>query len=871
MIFFEEFLFFNSGLQKTLIVDHYHNGGMGMQQEVQDVQEVQNVQDVKLTAVLNLLNQLSNKNSLEEYLNGVIDFLAGWTGCQNIGIRVLREAGIAPYVVYRGFDEDFISSESCISVDEDECVCIRVLRQQFKNEDQEHIHNSGTYYAPNFFQFVENLKEQQLLNFRGICASKKFKSLAIIPLHHQDQIVGVIHIADVKHGVVSPEDIQFIETIRPLVAEAIYRHNLERTLESTVRRYEAEEMVNRKLKFEERLASISARFNQQEDFKVAAEESLQDILKLFKAEYVCLHLGNNLKSYVRAYELGERTPQCPVSEETFNGLRKRWENGEILCQKPINQGEFEEISNFAKDIFKKDSLISFPLNFKGTLLGVLIIMNISSGGLPLKEILNPLKLVTETLANAVEQGRIQQQLMWSENRYRTIFNHSGSAFLIIDEDMKILLSNPQAQTLLSLPREKLDNKASLADFLPDFELERLKEYSRKRLINDPEVPRQYEVKYKDSQGNLKDVIASAVLIPQTTQTVLSIIDITEWKKAEAELQYLNLHDRLTGLYNRVYFEQELRKYETHPNKEIGLIMCDVNGLKLINTTFGSEAGDQILVTTSKLLEECFKDYLVARIGGDEFAVLIEKNGHVDLEKACQLFRQKVEKYNKDHDGYPLDISLGYACAGSAGLKISELLRQADDAMGREKLHSNNSTRNSQVQILSKALEFRDFITEGHAERVQNLIINTGKLAGLSEKRLSDLRLFAQFHDIGKVGIPDHILFKKGRLTPEEWQVMKEHCEIGYRIAQSTPDINPIADWVLKHHENWDGSGYPLGIEGEEIPIECRILAVADTFDAITNDRPYRKAQSTQAAIEEILRCAGTQFDPRIVELFVKTV
>ncbi|AFM02186.1 PAS domain S-box/diguanylate cyclase (GGDEF) domain-containing protein [Desulfitobacterium dehalogenans ATCC 51507] len=831
----------------------------------------QDIQDVKLMAILNLLNQLSNKNSLEEYLNGIIDFLSGWTGCENIGIRVLREAGLAPYVVYRGFDEDFIASESCISVHEDECVCLRVLRQQFKNEDQDHISESGTYYAQNFFQYVEELKEDQLLSFRGICANKKFKSLAVIPLHHQGKVVGVIHIADVKSGVFSQEDIQFIETIRPLVAEAIYRHNLEKALESTVRRYEAEEMVIRKLKFEERLASISARFNQQEDFKVAAEESLKDILKLFKAEQVCLHLGSNLKEYVSVHEHGKSTHGCSISPKTFKELKIHWEKGNILCQKPAHQAEFKEIGSLAHEVFKKDSVLTIPLNFKGSLLGVLIFVNISSGGLPFKEILNPLKLVTETFANAVEQGRIQYQLMWSENRYRTIFNHSGSAFLIVDENLKILLSNPQAERLLGLPSEKMDNIAYLTDFLPDNEVRRLKEYNRKRLQQDSHVPRQYEVKYKDNQGNLKDVIVSAEVIPQTIQTVLSIIDITEWKKAEAELQFLNLHDRLTGLYNRVYFEQELRKYEADPSKEVGLIMCDVNGLKLINTTFGSEAGDQVLVTTARLLDECFKDYLVARIGGDEFAVLIEKNEDVDLEQACQLFRRNVEKYNKDHDGYPLDISLGYACSGSCGLKMSELLRNADDAMGREKLHSNNSTRNSQVQILTKALEFRDFITEGHAERVQNLIISTGQLAGLSEQRLSDLKLFAQFHDIGKVGIPDQILFKKGRLTADEWKIMKEHCEMGHRIAQSTPDIYPIADWILKHHENWDGSGYPLGLKGEEIPIECRILAVADTFDAMTNDRPYRKAQSTQAAIEEIMRCAGAQFDPHIVELFVKTV
>ena len=831
----------------------------------------QNLQDVKLKAIINLLEQLGEKNSLEEYLNGIIDFIANWTGCQNIGIRVLREANIAPYVVYRGYDEDFISSESCASVEKDNCVCLRVIKQQFTELDQDHIIQNGTYYTRDFLKHVKKAQEEQPSSFRGLCTNKKFKSLAVIPLHYQDKVVGVIHIADVRPGMFTEEDLRFIETIRPLVGEAIYRHNLERALEKTVRRYEAEEMVIRKLKFEERLARISARFNQQEDFKVAAQESLQDILKLFKADYVCLLLGKDLREYVNAYESGKELWGGSINESLIKKLKKQWEKGEILCQKPAQGKEFRSIEHFAHEVFKKDSLLTFPLTYKGTLLGVLIIINISSGGLPFKEILNPLKLVTDTFANAVEQGRKHNQLMWSENRYRTIFNHSGSALLIIDENFKILLSNPQAQLLLDLPSDKLDNVANLTQFLPDYEIERVREYNRRRIQRDPDVPRQYETQYIDSKGNIKSVIVTAEVIPQTTQTVLSILDVTDWKKAEAELQYLNYHDRLTGLYNRVYFEQELRKYKNRPDTKVCLIMCDVNGLKLINTTFGSEAGDRVLVTTAKLLQECFQDYLVARIGGDEFAVLIEECDKVDIEEFCHIFRKTIEKYNKDHDRYPLDISLGYACADGANLDISELLNQADNAMGREKLHSNNSTRSSQVQILTKALEFRDFITEGHAERVQNLILNTGKLLGLSEQRLSDLKLFAQFHDIGKVGIPDRILFKRGRLTPEEWKIMKEHCQIGYRIAQSTPDLYPIADLILKHHENWDGSGYPLGIKGEEIPIECRILAVADTFDAMTNDRPYRRAQPVEAAVEEIIRCAGTQFDPNIVKLFIQSL
>lgn len=142
--------------------------------------------------------------------------------------------------------------------------------------------------------------------------------------------------------------------------------------------------------------------------------------------------------------------------------------------------------------------------------------------------------------------------------------------------------------------------------------------------------------------------------------------------------------------------------------------------------------------------------------------------------------------------------------------------------------------------------------------------------GLSEMRIqADLRLFAQFHDIGKVGIPDQILFKNGPLTLEEMVIMKRHCEIGYRIAQASPDLLPIAEWILKHHEWWNGKGYPLGLKGEEIPLECRILAIADAYDAMTNDRPYRKALTREEALSEIKKCSGTQFDPRLVDMFLK--
>ena len=171
----------------------------------------------------------------------------------------------------------------------------------------------------------------------------------------------------------------------------------------------------------------------------------------------------------------------------------------------------------------------------------------------------------------------------------------------------------------------------------------------------------------------------------------------------------------------------------------------------------------------------------------------------------------------------------------------------------------------------KALEVRDYITEGHAARLGELMEKMGQRLEFSQGAVADLRLLAKFHDIGKVGIPDSILNKPGKLTEEEMAVMRRHCEIGFRIALVSSDLEPIADWILKHQEHWNGNGYPLGLVGEEIPVECRIMAITDAYDAMTSDRPYRKAMSCQDAIAEIRRCAGTQFDPKLAEKFIEMV
>ncbi|CQR73415.1 Cyclic di-GMP phosphodiesterase response regulator RpfG [Sporomusa ovata DSM 2662] len=342
-------------------------------------------------------------------------------------------------------------------------------------------------------------------------------------------------------------------------------------------------------------------------------------------------------------------------------------------------------------------------------------------------------------------------------------------------------------------------------------------------------------------------------------------DITYKKQIEQRLELLSIRDSLTEVYNRTYFEEQILK-SGKQNGNVGIIVCDVDGLKLINDTLGHFSGDELLKAAAKILSSCISSPdIIARIGGDEFAILVSNPEIQKMDKLSKAIKIAIEKYNDTNRNFPLSLSSGWAIGHE---DINSLFIEADNNMYREKMHKGLSARSAIVHAMIQALEARDYIAEGHAERLESIVTNFAQKIQLSDPMLADLKLLAKFHDTGKVGVPDNILFKPGKLTPDEISVMRRHCDIGFRIAKSVPDLAPIADWILKHQEWWNGNGYPLNLAGEEIPLACRILALADAFDAMTNDRPYRKALSYQEAIDEIRKCAGTQFDPVLTETFI---
>ncbi len=475
-----------------------------------------------------------------------------------------------------------------------------------------------------------------------------------------------------------------------------------------------------------------------------------------------------------------------------------------------------------------------------------------------------------SIKDITDQKKQEEEYKAQKEYLSHTLNSIGEGVIICDENDKITLFNEVA-SLISGVSEKEALTQNILNVI--------------RIINETEEIINYiqEENYKNDDcllfsidGLIRHVSLNISNIVDDQANILGkviiIIDISETKKREKEILYLSYHDILTGLYNRTYLDHEIKRLDTKRQIPFAVLMGDVNGLKITNDVFGHDAGDNLLRKVSEILKRsCRHEDIIGRWGGDEFIMLLpnttEEEVYLILKRIIRDF-EGLEKRDSINGLLP-SMSLGYGVKTSENESIYETLKVAENNMYKRKMLSSESIHSSIITSMKTTLNEKSNETEEHTNRLFDLCNKVGKRYNISSEDTSDLELLCMLHDIGKIGISDTIISKPGKLNEEEWTIMKTHPEIGFRIAKATPELKKVSDYILYHHEKFDGTGYPKGLKKYKIPLLDRILSVVDAYDAMTNDRVYRKAMSKEEALKEIISNSGTQFDSDVVKIFLE--
>ncbi len=436
--------------------------------------------------------------------------------------------------------------------------------------------------------------------------------------------------------------------------------------------------------------------------------------------------------------------------------------------------------------------------------------------------------------------------------------------IILNRHNKILSFNPSAKKMFDIEDKDIIGK-DIVKLFPDMEnnetLNGNKSMTGKEIIiNNRRIRLHYNLSISLLK-DFKDKIVGKYILAR---------DITDKIRSDEEAIYLGFHDSLTGLHNKSYFEMKIKEIDTANNLPLSIVIGGVNGLKTINEAFGYKKGDSLLCSFAKIFKKIVrKESIVTRWAGDEFALIFPKTSQREAGKILDRIREATE--NEKDGGIPLRLALGCSTKNCPSENIREVFVEAENNMFKRKLIEKESVSSSIIASLESTLFEKSHETGIHTKRLNELARKLGREIGLNESILNDLSLLSSLHDIGKIAITEEILLKKSKLTDEEWSFIKKHPEIGSKIAKSTTQIAHIADGILYHHEWWNGNGYPKGLKKNKIPIESRIISIVDAYDVMRNGRPYKKKMSKTEAVNELLRCSGTQFDPKLVEVFIKKV
>lgn len=474
--------------------------------------------------------------------------------------------------------------------------------------------------------------------------------------------------------------------------------------------------------------------------------------------------------------------------------------------------------------------------------------------------------------NITELKNLQANLHAERNLFKTTLHSLGDGVISTDKEGNVDLMNAVAEELTGWKHAE----AKGMPFETVFHI--VHEYTGERCPN--------PIKQVFESGEIMELANHTMLIKKNGEaipiedsaapikdeegTITGVVfvfrDFTDKKEKQERIKYLSHHDQLTTLYNRNYFEEQLDLLDREENLPFTLVMADVNGLKLTNDAFGHKPGDELLKRVATILKrECRAEDIVARVGGDEFVILLPKTNSYQTEKIINRIYASIERETQNN--VIISVSFGWETKESRDQPISEVFSKAEEHMYRKKLVESQSMRNQTIRVIMQTLRETNIRERIHSEKVSQISRSIGEAMRLESGLLKELETAALMHDIGKIAMNESVLNKAGNLTDLEYEEIKRHPEIGYHILKSVDVYTSLADYVLSHHERWDGTGYPRGLSGDAIPLISRIIAVADAFEAMIGDRPYRNSMDAMEAVKELERCSGSQFDPDIVEVF----
>ncbi len=475
------------------------------------------------------------------------------------------------------------------------------------------------------------------------------------------------------------------------------------------------------------------------------------------------------------------------------------------------------------------------------------------------------------------QKELEDLLYQERERFRTTLLSIGDGIIATNHKGMVVLMNPVAERLTGYAAREARGRPLKEIFRVENEetREKVRDLADRVLSSGEVVHLGNHVVLLGKEGTRISIEDSAApirnVLGDLTGVVVVCSDVTERKERQREIAYLSTHDQLTGLRNRRSMEEAMERLDTKEHLPLGIIVADVNGLKLTNDAFGYAMGDRLLQAAAGVLERaCGEEGVVGRIGGDEFAVLLPGGDLPKVEACAENILREAAKVDFG-ETVIFSLALGYAVKKEQNEDLEKIRLQAENALGTHKLKYGKIMRSRTVERVLHHINLRYDREQVHTEQVAKYSEALSRALGYDEHRVEIVKAAAVLHDIGKIMVPLELLNKKEPLSEEEFALIRKHPETGYQILRSVEEYAGLAEYVLYHHERWDGKGYPEGLRGGQIPAVSRIISVADAYEAMTANRPYQRAKTSEEAVAEMRRCAGTQFDPCLVEIFLEKV